>query len=483
MINSNKRRKSTNNKNKYFLLFVIFTLLSTILITIGYSSFESTLTVSNFKVDIRPDKNVRITSTTVSSKNNDANLSNFNYGADMIYSDYYLPNENSEVTYLVEVKNFGNVEIGIKNFTLSDNYQDILKIETTDYIEGTMIKDNQETCVQSVDGCKLDIIKSFYVTIKYQDNAYNSTTDRNFNNVVINFDFVEMHRITYVIVDNGDYPEAVFDGEDLFLNFPSSPSNIIITGSDTYTYLNGNLTISNIKNDIKIEDPTALNAEYNISYVGLDTDNTNEYPTSIKRGNGFEIKYSKVYSVQVNGTNNYLNDTEKGILIVNNVTSNIEIIFTKIYNVDYAVEVDDNTYTVTLGLDENKVNSTQGTEFTAIFASGNEMTGVNLTNKKITSIVVEVDYIGPGKGQDARFNCILNATDNVDSSNNVVNRTNTVILSKSRITKTTKTITFDGLNLNPDSNFTITNSITVAGKAGFKIYRFDIVVTLEDITN
>lgn len=483
MFNKNKKGKLTNNKNKYFLLFVIFVLISIILITIGYSSFESTLTVSNLKVDVRPDKNVRITSTSISSKNNNANISNFNYGTDIIYSDYYLPNQDSEVTYLVQVKNFGNVEVGIKEFILSDNYKDVLKVETTEYTEGSMIKDNQETCIHNVDGCKLDIIKTFYLTIKYQENAYNNTTERNFSNVTINFNFVQMYRITYEVLDNGDYPEAVFDGDNLSVNFPSNPSNLIITGSDNYTYSNGDLTINNIKNDIIIEDPMVHNIEYNITYVGLDTSSTSEYPTTVKRGDSFEIKYSKIYSVEVSGTTNYINDTQNGILTVNNASNDIEITFTQIYDVDYAIEVDENANTVTLSLDETRVNSTQGTEITTLFSSGNKMTGVNLTNKKITSITVEIDYVGPGKGSNSSFNCILNAIDNVDTSNNVVNRSNSVTLSKAQTTKATKTITFDGLNLSPDSTFDITNTIIAAGKDGFKIFRFDIVVNLEEITN
>ena len=186
--------KKRNNQNNKILINVIsvFVIIISITMTIGYSVYESNLAIDNSLLTIRTDKEVRVTSVQVNTLLSNANVNFVDYNVDEVYSDIILPSENSSIEYKIIAKNYGNVEIGISNITVNEEYKDILTVESIQIKD--KLRDNNNTCEEDINGCKLTIEGEFYVTLKYQDGAYNSN-NINFNNVTLKIEFNEAFNV------------------------------------------------------------------------------------------------------------------------------------------------------------------------------------------------------------------------------------------------------------------------------------------------
>lgn len=87
---------------KKLYLFVTLITITIILITIGYSAFTNSLSITNSVAHIRADKLLRVTSVTTNS----SYVSNLDYGVSSITSDIALP-AGASITYTVTVKKLG----------------------------------------------------------------------------------------------------------------------------------------------------------------------------------------------------------------------------------------------------------------------------------------------------------------------------------------------------------------------------------------
>lgn len=255
-----KIKKYRGQINKGLLPLLLISLFLTTMITIGYSSYSVSLTIKDTKATVRVDKNIRVTSVSRSDNgNNNGGVSeNEEYNVNSIQADIRLPQSNSKVTYEVEVKNFGNVEAGIKSIAVNDSLKNILDVSVTDYTIGDKLRDNNNSCENSPDGCKLAIKRKFYVTLSYKNGAYNSNNVI-FNNVNVNFEFAEAHKVNYVgftVFTPTLQDKTVLDGNTLSVNIgPHETLQIRVNDVATanYTIDNNNLLqVPNVTGDVDV---------------------------------------------------------------------------------------------------------------------------------------------------------------------------------------------------------------------------------------
>ena len=237
-----KKRYNKKHFSKALYAFVIG--ISVILLTIGFSSFQNDLKIDNLAANVRIDKDVRVMGISL-NETNDA-LSNYEeYNISNITSKIELPNENSYVTYNVDVYNLGNVIMGIKSATL-DN--DMLDVSILNYdLKEPLCNDNE---------CILGVKKTLQVKIGYKASKYDGQTTS--FDVRVDFDFKQIFNVTYNNITGTSLPKYVMDGEDLAANFTiSSGENISVSmASETvvsgYTYENGIFNLPSVSGDVVI---------------------------------------------------------------------------------------------------------------------------------------------------------------------------------------------------------------------------------------
>lgn len=244
-----KRRKENYgfnkfNSAKFISIFMISISISVLLLSIGFSSFNKNLVMSNTKVMVRADKDVRVSGINVGQGISGAISNNEEYLDSSIYGDITLPTSDSTITYEVEVTNLGNVKVALANITDVD---DRLEYTLTDYTLGETICDSSNNCINGVK-------KKFYITLKYKDGVTPSTTSIPFN---IKFKFEQVYTVTYKNVDCvGCKTEAL--GNNPFtvkidISNPKITMNNKVLSESEYSYKNGELTINKVDGDIIIE--------------------------------------------------------------------------------------------------------------------------------------------------------------------------------------------------------------------------------------
>lgn len=224
----------------------IVIILMVALLSIGYSAFNRKMYISDLSLNVQLKRDIQVTEFSVGSGTNGAISSYEEYKYNSVSSGVTLPNENSTMTYRVNVTNFGNVEMGIYDLL---NLPDNLTYE----IDGYQLKD--KIC-DSTGKCSLGITKEFMITIRYKDGMYDaSNTTYNIN---LKFDFRRMNRITYQNMTVSNYPTEVIDGGRLEVTFlVDIPAALIAyvdgTVTDAYSYRNHTFVMESVFGDVTIE--------------------------------------------------------------------------------------------------------------------------------------------------------------------------------------------------------------------------------------
>ena len=357
------------NDKKYFKILSLLTFVFVALMTVGYSSYSSDLYISGGKAVIRIDRNVRVTGVRIESVANGGESTGEDYDIYSIFSDVRLPQSNSTVTYEVEVKNFGNVEMGIESISLPSNLQSILDVSISGYTLGDKIRDNNDSCEESVDGCKLSIKRKFLITLSYKNGAYNSN-NYIFNNVTLNFTFKEMHKVTYTgftIMHPSMQARTIMDGHTYSYNIGPYDTLLIKMGGviiTNYTVGSNNLlTIPNVTDDLEIiisevmldfritATPNDARIDYTVEGVSKPYA-TGTLNTQIAIGSHVTVTVSKYgYRTQ---TRNYT--------ISNNVTDSFTL--DQVYYLNLSTDLNDATIAYTVnGVAQTSVTQTLSDEY------------------------------------------------------------------------------------------------------------------------
>ena len=231
-------------KIKYLILII----LSTLLMGIGYASTTLTLDIKGTLIAQTP-KEILITNINCDTENVKIN----NYDKTIIDSKITLSptDNNSSITCQIKVTNNTNDNYAFKEIIYGSDFYDNNDIIVKTNIQEKEILNKNET-------------KTLELTFKYKENLEEITNNE--LNSIINIKFQKYHTIIYENITNNNYPEIVFDGENLEITFIDDiPNNISVTGTNNYEYETPTLTLSNITNNITItksENITNIHYDY-----------------------------------------------------------------------------------------------------------------------------------------------------------------------------------------------------------------------------
>ena len=142
-----------------------------IILTLGFSTFRTNFNISDIGAIVRIQKNIRVTNIRISNTSNDG-LSVFEeYDVDSIMGNINLPNNNSTVTYDVEITNFGNIQMGISEII---DFPSNLSYSINGYTLSDYLCDDLDNTK-----CKLGSVTTLHITIGYAENSYDSTNTIN----------------------------------------------------------------------------------------------------------------------------------------------------------------------------------------------------------------------------------------------------------------------------------------------------------------
>lgn len=240
------------NVTKLALLILI---VGAFIITIGYASFNKTFNISDSTVHVRTDKKIRITNLLVDHAQNEAVSLAEDYDYNMLSLDISMPNKDSYITYSTTVSNIGNIEMLITQIYLNDTYKDIFDIEVSNYSMGDVLRDDNDSCSFSANGCKLGISRNIKITLKYKEGVYDLLSNHEFNNIIIYFEFTSNVELKF--------GENIFDLGKLVNNtYINGESLVDYNGWSTSEYID----VSNYKKIIIVSDNSRFLKNYNAVY-------------------------------------------------------------------------------------------------------------------------------------------------------------------------------------------------------------------------
>ena len=243
--------KKKNYKHKIIPFCMFITVL---FLSVGYSAFQTDMEIGDINAIVHAEKDIRITNLTTFEFISSATSSYQDYTGDNISSRINLPNNNSKITYEIEVTNLGNVEMAISEITgLPNNLK--YSILEDNYKVKDIICDDIE-----VNRCKLGAVKKIYLTIEYEENGYDSSNTE--YQISLNFSFKQFYTISYDSFSSVEnLPTSILEGETKQITFQNDiPADVLVTGA-TGLYSSSTLTLSN---------PTAnvsLKKKHLITYV------------------------------------------------------------------------------------------------------------------------------------------------------------------------------------------------------------------------
>jgi len=430
-----KKRENTN----YVVLACISVVLCILFLSIGWAAFQSTFNISNLYATVRIDRDIRVTGIQVTSTANSGRSNYEEYNVSSIYSTAYLPNQNSTITYKVEVANVGNVMQGIYDIEeiykiVGTNTDSDLEIKSTTLVLKSALCDDERSSI-----C-FGSVSTFDITIGYKANGYDGT--HNTHLVTLNFDFRRVFDINYYgFANTSGLASSMIQGDTKTITFNSTtgiPANTTTTGATgSYNSAANTLTLSNIT-VTGINDTINVSRHYGITYSGF-TGSTSNLPTSIIYSGGtVTIDSTAGYpdSITVTGaTGSY--DGTTHVITISTITGDITV--TASYNSNGSGTWND-PYRVTSSTYDYSNLSAASYEFVNLpgspritVDSNNKITkyelqdtgtGVNANNAPMESGVLAFDYAKVTIDLDftANFNdsgnyykCVLSA---LSSSNN-----------------------------------------------------------------
>lgn len=250
------KTKSPKSKVNILVLIIFMLVLS---LTVGFSSFYSAMDIGSLSARVFVRKDIRVTGIRLSDTTSNA-VSNWqDYNVKSISTNIDLPNQDSTVTYQVDVTNIGNIEMGIYEITGIPNN---LEYSISNY---TL---KEELC-DSVDStrCKLGSKTILNITLGYKEGAYDSSNTN--QTIILEFDFRRFYSISYVNIDSTNLPTKIMENDSMEYNLNTPyPSRVRFSGTTTslYNASTGLVSLNNITDDVTISYTTT---SYFVQYDGV----------------------------------------------------------------------------------------------------------------------------------------------------------------------------------------------------------------------
>ena len=288
---------------------IILLMISVLFVSVGYSAFNSRLLIDGLSIKVKLEKDVKVTAFTTAKVQNKAVVNNISYTDDELNVSVKLPNKGSTATFKVDATNFGNVEMGIESITGSKADGKAFPAKLTYDIVGYNMKDK----ICDANKCVNNATKVFKITVKYLPNK---TPNKAAFNLKFKLIFKPVYNVSYVGIQNNDYPVTVMKDDTLKVTFTGDIPSLVkvmmggqeLVLGETFTYANKILTVNNVVSDIVIsKDSATPDPDPNIPQTkdmevkfNLENKNGNSYAYRIditnktnKKAKGLEI-YLKV---------------------------------------------------------------------------------------------------------------------------------------------------------------------------------------------
>lgn len=181
-----KKKVNNNSLRKSVIVTIAFVMISVMLLSFGYARFSATASIEDIMAKVRPTGNAIVSAFTASTLENGGSSSSLGYNIHNIYGTIDLPNQDSSVTFKVDVTVLLSPEMKIANITGLDSN---LEYSFSNYTLG------QPLC-NTNDECNLGATDELYMTISYKSGGYNSSsTTYAFN---LDFDFQEVNYVAKI---------------------------------------------------------------------------------------------------------------------------------------------------------------------------------------------------------------------------------------------------------------------------------------------
>ena len=381
------KRRYKKKFNTFGLIYILVA-GAVLMLTVGYSAFQVSLEISDMSVVVAPEINIMITDVSVDSQSLATVYSTQN-SVDGFTSSIDLPNQNSSITYRVEIANLGNVEMGILEITgLQNNLK--YDIPTNNYVVTDVICDNT-----NANKCKLGARKTLYITIEYDTNGYDS--ESTLYQISLDFSFKQYFTISYEGFNSvSGLPTGILEDEIKEITFNNTtgiPVAARATGA-LGVYSSPTLTLSDAEENVVVE------RKHVITYVlGGGTQASNQV-TSIYSDETVELLDPSYEGKSFGGW--YDNDEFEGdaITSLSGVTSDITL-YASWLEVDYYIndaEFNGNVSSVintgvSLYSEEN-VNKNFRIAFTINSYDSSYDTASNINSSRPPTIVSSMDESG-----------------------------------------------------------------------------------------
>lgn len=217
---------------KYLLFIMIFVMIA--FLTVGYSAFVDSLSITNTVAHIRADANTRVSAVSTSS----GSISDLDYDVSRIVGTANIASGES-VTFNTTITTYGNVPMALSGISVLNSNNVISGVSVTPNLSNTFIKicDNN-ICVGN---------KSKDVAITITNNTGSTINTQNF---IVDLTFTRFYTVTY---NDNPIGDAVLSGGTFTYTFASdTPSAVTVTSGNAGTpQISGDtLTIPNVTSDL-----------------------------------------------------------------------------------------------------------------------------------------------------------------------------------------------------------------------------------------
>ncbi len=231
--------KGNNVIKKLHFIVTSLVIIFVVSLSIGFSSFNTEMSISGIVSNIRPERDVRITGLKLVENTGDTYVGYTEYSDDKMFFEFSLNDQSAKLVYEVEITIFGSRPVAFAT----------LQVEGEDFPyynhEGVSLS---EILCDENGKCSLGAKKTYQVTFE------NSVGDFSF---YLYPEYLDCYNITYEGV-TGDYPAFVVDGDSLYIEFPpeynylevwrdnekiSDSEYSFIDGIFSKDYVDGNYTI------------------------------------------------------------------------------------------------------------------------------------------------------------------------------------------------------------------------------------------------
>ena len=175
-----KKSENLYKSNKTLYIVSVAVILCVCFLSIGYSAFSNSLKIEGILAVVRPVASARITSISITNTSNGGIGNSEDFTKDVLFGNISLPNQDSTITYKVNITVFLSSEMKLTNITGLDSN---LEYSISGYNMGDIL-------CNSNNECNLGATDDVFITIGYKNGSYdpNNTTfpiNMNFNFEVV----------------------------------------------------------------------------------------------------------------------------------------------------------------------------------------------------------------------------------------------------------------------------------------------------------